>query len=81
MIEKSIAATLIFLIACSGARAQNCRDLPPGPARFECASRKHPDLIAKRERCKEEGLKMGLSGGRGNAGGLRNYVQACAQRR
>ena len=83
MIGK-VASAFIFLTACSEAQAQNCRELPPGPARFECASKNHPGLEAKRQRCIEEGRQMGLAprGGAGGAGGgLRPFVMACMQRR
>jgi hypothetical protein len=60
--------------------AQSCRMFPPGPERFECFSRNHPGATAKLERCRDEARGMGLSrhtGGRA----LREYVQACMQRR
>jgi hypothetical protein len=66
------------------ARAEDCRQYPPGPARFDCASRTHPGLLARRERCQEEGRQMGLKprGGAGGAGGgLSEFVIACMQRR
>ena len=81
MIERLVAAALIFLTAFSVAHAQNCRDLPPGPARFECASRTHPGLAAKRERCREEGLQMGIKAGASDRGGLKQFVMSCMQRR
>jgi hypothetical protein len=81
MIGKSVAAALLFLSACSGARAQNCKELPPGPARFECASRIHPGLVAKRERCRQEGQQMGIKAGVADRGNLKQYVMSCMQRR
>jgi hypothetical protein len=79
MIGKPISAALIFLAACSGAAAQNCRDLPPGPAKFECASRNHPGLTAKLEHCQEEARQMGLTKSHGS--GMREFVQACMHRK
>ncbi|MBR1127432.1 hypothetical protein [Bradyrhizobium iriomotense] len=73
--------TLIFLLAAgpAAAEAQPCKELPPGPQRFACASARNPGLSAKRDRCKEEGRKLGLTS---NIGGkMGPYVQACMQRR
>ena len=81
MIGKSVAAAFIFLAVCSGASAQNCKELPPGPARFECASRTHPGLIAKRERCRQEGLQAGIKSGSTDRGNLKQFVMSCMQRR
>lgn len=63
------------------ARAEDCRQYPPGPARFDCASRTHPGLLARRERCQEEGRQMGLKPRGGAGGGLSEFVIACMQRR
>ena len=79
MIGKLVAAAFVLLTACASARAQGCRELPPGPARFECASRNHPGLEAKRERCQNEARQMGL--GLDHTKGMREYVEACMHRR
>jgi hypothetical protein len=84
MFLRTMIAAIALCAAASAANAENCMQYPQGPARFDCASRNHPGLLAKRERCQEEGRQMGLSGGRGaggNAGGMRGYVMACMQRR
>jgi hypothetical protein len=84
MLKVAAAVIIASAFLSSAALAQNCRNLPPGPQRFECASQSHPGLLAKRERCKEEGRQMGLkpAGGLGGAGGgLRGFVMACMQRR
>ena len=77
MIGKLAAAAFVLLTACTAARAQDCRDLPPGPARFDCASRNHPGLIEKRERCRDQARQMGLT----DRKSTRDYVMACMQRR
>ena len=72
-----VAALLLCSLA-PEAEAQSCASLPPGPQRFACASEKNPNLVAKRERCKEEGRRIGLS--TTVKGGMGPYVQACMQR-
>jgi hypothetical protein len=84
MFLRTMIAAIALCAAASTANAEDCMQYPQGRFRFECASRKHPELLAKRERCQEEGRQMGLHGGRGaqgNAGGMRGYVMACMQRR
>jgi hypothetical protein len=76
-----VAFAFIMLTISATARAEDCRQYPPGPFRFECASRQHPGLSAKRERCRQEGMNMGLSISKpANVGGLRDYVQGCMHR-
>ena len=48
------------VVGSSCARAKNCMVYPPGPQRFACASAQHPELIQKRERCKQEAQGAGL---------------------
>jgi hypothetical protein len=77
-----IAAALVVMA--SSAHAEDCRQYPPGPTRFECATRNHPGVADKLERCKEEAAQMGLKprgGAAGGGGGMRPYVQACMHRR
>lgn len=85
MTIRFVFAVLLSLgLPTVAARAEDCRAYPPGPMRFACASRTHPGLIEKQERCQEEGRRMGLkpAGGlQGAGGGLKEYVQACMQRR
>lgn len=73
-------AFLVILSICSSsvAFAEDCRQLPAGPARFSCVSRNHPQAAAKMQRCKRQGQQMGLAPGK--AGGLQGYVQSCMQR-
>jgi len=78
---RTMIAAIVLCAAASAANAENCIQYPQGPARFDYASRNHPGLLAKRERCQEEGRQMGLRGGPGAAGGMRGYVMACMQRR
>ena len=84
MIAKFIFALMAFAYWSSAAVAQSCREFPPGPQRFACASQNHPRMMTRQERCKEEGRQMGLkpAGGlRGAGGGLKGFVMACMQRR
>ena len=83
-LKTAIAAAIALCAIASTANAENCMQYPPGPFRFECASRNNPGLLAKRERCQQEGRQMGLQpagGSKGAAGGLRDYMMACMQRR
>jgi hypothetical protein len=75
----SLLAIGLFAMHSSAAYSQDCRSYPPGEARLACIGAKNPGIYAKRERCKEEGLRMGLSTGKG--GGMKSFVQACMQRR
>lgn len=70
----ALIATALFS---TSTLAQNCRELPPGKAKLACIE-SNPAGAARLERCKEEGRKMGLSGGK--SGGLPGFVQACMQR-
>jgi hypothetical protein len=83
MFLRTMIAAIALCAAASTANAEDCKQYPQGPFRFECASRNHPELLAKRERCEEEGRQMGLQrgAGKGAAGGLPGYVRACMQRR
>lgn len=71
----TLIATVVFSTT---ALAQNCRELPPGKAKLACIQ-SNPAGAAKLARCREEGIKMGLSGG-SRGGSLPGYVQACMQR-
>jgi hypothetical protein len=84
MALRAMVVAVIFLTAVPNARADDCRQYPPGPVRFECVSRNHPGAEVKLERCREEAQQMGLKprgGAGGGGGGMRPYVQACMQRR
>jgi hypothetical protein len=80
---STITAIALFA-ATSIVHAENCEEYPPGPARFECASRTHPGLAAKRERCMESARQMGLksmAGGGGGGNSLKGYVLECMRRK
>ncbi|MGY4289902.1 hypothetical protein ACVWXO_009168 [Bradyrhizobium sp. LM2.7] len=80
MLRTIVLAVLLLSSIGSKAFAQNCAQLPAGPARLDCAM-KNPAFAAKRERCEEEGRKMGLNNQwSGSAGGLRPYMAACLKR-
>ena len=75
---RLLVAALLLCSLAAEAQAQACRDLPQGPQRFACASAKNPNLVAKLDRCKEEGRRIGLS--TTVKGGMGPYVQACMRR-
>jgi hypothetical protein len=79
---KSIAAAIALSAFSTMSMAQNCMQLPQGPARFACVSKKNPAAEGKLERCKQQALDMGLRPGPGMSNGpaLKNYVQACMHR-
>lgn len=67
-----IFALVILLLGPIGAEAlaQNVNVKLPSAA-----------ATGKRERCADEGRKMGLSRTRGRSGGLKSYVAGCMQRK
>ena len=75
---KSLFLTLVATAALSAtALAQDCGALAPGKAKLACIE-SNPKGAARLARCREEGAKMGLSGGR--SGGLPAFVQSCMRR-
>src|SRR5580700_9659772 len=44
MFLRTMIAAIALCAAASAANAENCMQYPPGPARFDCASRNHPGL-------------------------------------
>jgi hypothetical protein len=79
---KSLAAAIVLSVFSTISMAQNCMQLPQGPARFACVSKKNPAAEGKLERCKQQALDMGLrpGAGQGNGSALKDYVQACMHR-
>jgi len=76
---------LLLLIASismpSFAYAQECKAYPPGPKRFACVSARYPQVIEKRDRCKQEAESQGLRPQYNSKGvALRDYVVACMKR-
>jgi hypothetical protein len=84
MISKNaifVAFAFMMPTISATARAEDCQQYPPGPFRFECASRQHPGLSAKRERCRQEAINMGLFKSKpAVVGGFRGYVEGCMHR-
>jgi hypothetical protein len=78
-ILKFIAATIVLSVLSTVSMAQNCMQYPKGPERFRCFSQTNPAFGAKEERCKQQGIQMGLQPGHKN--GLKEFVVACMQRR
>lgn len=69
------------------AHAQNCRDIPDGPFRYQCRLKKHPGLDAIRDKCFDEARAMDFHAGEGHqnqvgvgVGPIANYVRACIRR-
>ena len=86
-IVKVAAAAALAMSFVTVAHAQNCRNLPPGPFRWQCAVKKHPHLAVIREKCMEEARATGLLPGEGHQsragegiGGMAFYVRACIHR-
>jgi hypothetical protein len=79
---KSIAAAIALSTLSTMSTAQNCMQLPQGPERFACVSKKNPAAEGKLERCKQQALGSGLrpGAGMGNGPALRDYVQSCMHR-
>jgi len=79
---KFVAAAIALSTLSTMSMAQNCMQLPQGPARFACVSKKNPAAEGKLEHCKQQALDMGLRPGTGmnNGPALRDYVQACMHR-
>jgi hypothetical protein len=85
MNSRATAAVLTLALALCAvstvSHAEDCRMYPPGPQRFACASQRHPGLLIKAERCKEEGQAMGLLPGKGGRFALHDFVMACMHRK
>lgn len=82
MSMRTMVVAMALYAAASAAHAENCKQYPPGPFRFDCVSRNHPGLLAKRERCKQQAYDMGLRPGIGMSNGpaFKGYVQSCMRR-
>jgi hypothetical protein len=78
-ILKFVAAVIALSVVSTISMAQNCMQYPKGPERFRCVSQTNPAVAGKQERCKQEGIQMGLQPGHKN--GLPEFVRACMQRR
>jgi len=71
---KCALLTLALILGPSLACAEDCRQYPPGPSRFQCASTKNPQLIEKRQRCVQEANSFPAGTGK------KDYVTACMKR-
>ncbi|MGV7217568.1 hypothetical protein [Bradyrhizobium sp. UFLA05-112] len=80
MIRKLIGASIVFGSLIIAAEAQNCRQYPPGPFRFQCKAGRHPDIVEKKEMCRDEAHAMGLVKAKKDSG-FKDYVHACMHRR
>ena len=78
----SVRTTIMALLVCAMspvAHAEDCRQYPHGPVRFECANRNHPGHQMRHEQCREQGLQMGLKN-KGEGHALKAFVHACMHR-
>jgi hypothetical protein len=76
-----IAAAIALCAIPTASMAQNCRQYPQGTReRLDCASQKHPALLDKLERCKEQAREMGLTPGKGDPNDVRGFVRGCMHR-
>jgi hypothetical protein len=77
---KQFAFALLALSFSSAASAEDCRKYPKGPFRTQCVAANHPQVAAKRERCRQEAVNQGWHTGRGGGGAVQGSVQACMHR-
>jgi hypothetical protein len=75
---RIILVVVFTALLTSGALAQNCRGMTPGPAKKACLQA-NPQFQAKKDRCKEEAISQGIQSKQGGAG--RSFMQACMRRR
>jgi hypothetical protein len=55
--------------------AQNCQDMPPGPAKKQCVKQNHPEFFEKKkENCKELAQQRDSYG---KGGGQKDFMQSC----
>jgi hypothetical protein len=61
--------------------SENCRALPVGPERRNCAMRENPERFqARLDHCKQLARERGDTGRTGTgAGGIREFVRDCMQ--
>jgi hypothetical protein len=74
LILALVCAAALFSTA---ALAQGCRGLPPGRAKAACIQ-SNPIGAARFDRCREQGIQMGLRPGK--HGGLKEFILTCMQR-
>ncbi|MGY4283738.1 hypothetical protein ACVWXO_002958 [Bradyrhizobium sp. LM2.7] len=80
MFRLILLTVLLLSTIGSQASAQECKQYS-GRVRLDCVTQRFPAAAAKRQRCEDEGRKMGLSNQRDpRAGGLMPYVFACMRR-
>ncbi|WP_284265666.1 hypothetical protein [Bradyrhizobium iriomotense] len=80
MIRILIGASIILGSLIVAAETQNCRQYPPGPFRFQRKAAKHPEIVEKKEMCRDEAHAIGLVKAKKDPG-FKDYVHACMHRR
>lgn len=79
MIRILIGASMVLGSLVIAAEAQNCRQYPPGPFRFQCKAERHPEIVEKKEMCRDEARTMGLVKAKKDPA-FKDYVHACMHR-
>jgi hypothetical protein len=76
-----VVATAIMLAwVARPALAQNCKDMPPGPARKQCVMQYHPEVFEKKQKKKANCLQLAEQRGSvGKASGQKTFMQSCMQ--
>ncbi|MBR0793399.1 hypothetical protein JQ631_30345 [Bradyrhizobium manausense] len=79
MIRTVIGALILLGSLVIAAEAENCGQYPPGHFRFQCKAEKHPEIVEKKETCRDEASAMGLYKAKKDPA-RKEYVQACMHR-
>ena len=80
MIRALIGASILLGSLVIAAEAQNCRQqYPSGPSRFQCKAARHPEIVEKKEMCRDEARAMGFFKAKKDPA-FKDYVHACMHR-
>jgi hypothetical protein len=69
-----VAAAIALAWIVRPAEAQNCRDMPPGPAKMQCRMQSHPEAFEKK---KEDCFQLAEQRGSTDKGSKKNFMQGC----
>lgn len=79
MMRILVGASILLGSLVIAAEAQNCRQYPPGPFRFQCKAARHPEIVEKKEECRDEARAMGFFKAKKDPA-FKDYVHACMHR-
>lgn len=79
MIRALVGASILLGSVAIAAEAQNCSQYPPGPFRFQCKAARHPEIVEKKEECRDEARAMGFFRAKKDPA-FKDYVHACTHR-